>query len=207
MHTSGMQANLDLPKENKDAFSDIINMRIVCSRVKGADSHNIFINIFLTRYSVSTSHYSSWKFEVMFKNHKLSENLTNSSCVTPQINWEVPVQAHQLATAHLRLNEGPRQANDFSRKAYLHVKISVLIHTRLQSLLRDYPRSLADNYVFSRLGFVQASALLFLFQGCKDMRHRRGIWHYSSLRELRASCWGTDLLRQGLCWTPRPALC
>jgi len=50
------------------------------------------------------------------------------------------------------------------------VKISVLIHTDLWSLLSDYLRSLADNHVFSRLGFVQVSALLFLFQGCKDMR-------------------------------------
>lgn len=129
MHSSGVQANLDLPKENADAFSDTINIRIVCCTVQSADTHNIYIDTFLTRYSVSTSHYSLWKFEVMHKNHRLSENVGNSSYVAPQLQWEVPAQPRQLATVHLRLNEGPRQANDFSRKAYLHVKISVLIHT------------------------------------------------------------------------------
>lgn len=76
---------------------------------------------------------------------------------------EKPAQAHQVATVHLELTEGPRQVNDFSRKAYLHVKISVLVHT-----VRSH-HSETTKAVFSRLGFVQVSALLFLCQPCKDM--------------------------------------
>jgi len=51
-------SKFDLPKDNKDAFSDTINIRIVCSRIQGTDSQNTFIDTFLTRYSVSTTHYS-----------------------------------------------------------------------------------------------------------------------------------------------------
>lgn len=58
MHAAGVQANLDLPNENEDAFSDTINRRIVCSRVQGTGRHNIFIDTFLTSYPVCTSNYS-----------------------------------------------------------------------------------------------------------------------------------------------------
>lgn len=60
--------------------------------------------------------------------------------------------------------------------------------------------------VFSRLGFVQVSALLFLFQPCEDMRHGRNL---TSLQPQRAQCQllGNRYVRQGLRWTLCPALC
>lgn len=181
-----MKDNLYLPKKNEDAFSDTNYISIVCSRVQGTDWHNIIIETFLIRHLVSCSNFSIWKSEGM---HKPTGWVTIYQ-TAPM--WalgcsEKPAQAHQVATVHLGPTERHRQVNEFSRKAYLYVKISVLVHTDLQSSLRGYQRCF---FPFGLCPSVSSALSVWAMQ-----RHaaQGGIWHHSSLRGLSASCWGTDL--------------
>lgn len=199
MHISARQANLYLPKENGDAFSDTTNIRTICSRVQDIDCHNIIIDTFLIRYFVICSNFSVRKSKVMHKTHRVT--IYQTTPMWPLGFSEKPVQAHQVATVCLELTGEPRQVNDFSRKAYLHVKNLrpgshgfVVITQRLPKMF--FPVWALSKYQLCSFCFSHAKTC--------DTEEEFDITPAS---EGSVPAAGKQICRQGQHWTLCPALC